>query len=428
MSSDRRDRGQIIVIVALASVALILLVGLVIDGGFAWAKRREAQNAADLAALAGTRIVAQSVGGTARTDADVYNAILAIAAANHGAAIPGLGTAAGALYVDDRGIPISGAFVSNTAAVIRSTARGVQVPSSQAWRPFFLGLVGMREWTATATATARTTVGAQAPCAFCVLGATPPFSMQSGQTSLIVNNGAIVSNSGLDLQANPILRSTGTGQAIQVYGATKICNTCAPSPSVTTMPTRILDPLAFLPGTTATGTDFGNQAIKGPNTTTTLNPGRYGTITIEANATASLNPGVYYLNGDVQVASNGTLAGTNVTLVFMGQANFKPQSNSIVHLTAPSPTDKSATFPGVAMYFARGNTGTLQMQSSSETLITGTIYARDAFLDMQSGTTLSTISSMVVVGSTNMQSGSKLTVNYSTSQNVQMPGSAALVR
>jgi hypothetical protein len=46
-----------LVIVAIALTALIAMTGLVIDGGIAWSNRRQAQNAADSAALAGTRVL-----------------------------------------------------------------------------------------------------------------------------------------------------------------------------------------------------------------------------------------------------------------------------------------------------------------------------------------------------------------------------------
>ncbi len=49
---ERRDGGQIIVIFALAAVAIIGMVGLVLDGGSTYAQRRSQQNAADLAAIA----------------------------------------------------------------------------------------------------------------------------------------------------------------------------------------------------------------------------------------------------------------------------------------------------------------------------------------------------------------------------------------
>ena len=53
VGADDRERGQIIVLFALALVAIVAMVGLVLDGGSAYAQRRGEQNAADLAALAG---------------------------------------------------------------------------------------------------------------------------------------------------------------------------------------------------------------------------------------------------------------------------------------------------------------------------------------------------------------------------------------
>ena len=47
-----RERGQILVLFALSLVAIIGMVGLVLDSGGAFAQRRTQQNAADVAALA----------------------------------------------------------------------------------------------------------------------------------------------------------------------------------------------------------------------------------------------------------------------------------------------------------------------------------------------------------------------------------------
>jgi Flp pilus assembly protein TadG len=49
----RDDRGQVLVIVGVALLVLIAMIGLVLDGGSAYAQRRSQQNASDLAALAG---------------------------------------------------------------------------------------------------------------------------------------------------------------------------------------------------------------------------------------------------------------------------------------------------------------------------------------------------------------------------------------
>ena len=50
----RRDEGgQILVLFALALIAIVGVIGLVLDGGSAFAQRRDEQNASDLASLAG---------------------------------------------------------------------------------------------------------------------------------------------------------------------------------------------------------------------------------------------------------------------------------------------------------------------------------------------------------------------------------------
>ena len=51
--APRDERGQILVVFVLSMVAIIGVVGLAIDGGGAYAQRRDQQTAADLAALAG---------------------------------------------------------------------------------------------------------------------------------------------------------------------------------------------------------------------------------------------------------------------------------------------------------------------------------------------------------------------------------------
>jgi hypothetical protein len=63
-----REEGQSIVIIAIVMVAMLALAGLAIDGGNLFLERRNTQNAADAAALAGTRVLAKAV--CSQPDAD----------------------------------------------------------------------------------------------------------------------------------------------------------------------------------------------------------------------------------------------------------------------------------------------------------------------------------------------------------------------
>lgn len=73
--SARGPRGQIVVIVAGGLVVLLLAVGLVIDTGLGFVARRDAQNVADLASLAGTKVIADHYVDGGRSGAQVWAAI-----------------------------------------------------------------------------------------------------------------------------------------------------------------------------------------------------------------------------------------------------------------------------------------------------------------------------------------------------------------
>ena len=154
-----QPRGQILVIFILSLTGLILGVGLVIDGGYALAQRRASQNASDFAALAGARIVSLWIAGDTSngSDGNVKAAIVNTININNGAPIT-FGGPNGPVYIDATGkvvpSPVTAAsYVGNGS--IPTGAVGVSVSSSRSWRPFFLGVTGITNWTAAADATAK---------------------------------------------------------------------------------------------------------------------------------------------------------------------------------------------------------------------------------------------------------------------------------
>lgn len=154
-TTSHGERGQMIALFALASTVILLAVGLVIDGGYALAQRRGSQNASDFAALAGARVVAEWVGGdtTNGTDAFVQSAITNSIAANGGKPIT-FGSPNGPIYVKTDGTP-NGFVGTIPLGVIPAGTAGVSVASSRSWTPFFLGTIGVNNWTASTVATAK---------------------------------------------------------------------------------------------------------------------------------------------------------------------------------------------------------------------------------------------------------------------------------
>ena len=119
------------------------------DGGYAYAQRRATQNAADFAAMAGTRIVGESLTGNppgAGTAANVQAAIQSVLD-SHDA------TLVSAQYVDEEGVALGNVSGSST---IPSDAFGVVVEARTNWQPFLLGVIGVVDWEASSTATAKT--------------------------------------------------------------------------------------------------------------------------------------------------------------------------------------------------------------------------------------------------------------------------------
>lgn len=150
------ERGQVLVIVAVGLVALIAMVGLVIDGGAAWARQRDTQNGSDAVAEAGAVVLAERLAGVTRTDADVEAAVLDAIAAN------GLGTTA-AYYTDIEGrllTPAGGLAADESSAAqvgagsIPTSTAGVKAIGSQDYEPFLMQVVGITEVTAIADAVA----------------------------------------------------------------------------------------------------------------------------------------------------------------------------------------------------------------------------------------------------------------------------------
>jgi Flp pilus assembly protein TadG len=80
----RRERGQILVIVAGGLIGLLAFAGLALEGGTLVLNRRDAQNASDLAAVAGAQVIATGYTdvGVSVTQGTVLGALSASMAAN----------------------------------------------------------------------------------------------------------------------------------------------------------------------------------------------------------------------------------------------------------------------------------------------------------------------------------------------------------
>jgi Flp pilus assembly protein TadG len=125
------EGGQIVVLFALAMIAIIAMVGLVLDGGSAFSQRRAEQSAADMAALAGANTILLNGDQT-----------LATAAARTAASQNGFTHGSNGTVV--------------TVTYDYTVGAKVKVDISALHRNNFVSVVGMPTWTVTTTATAKT--------------------------------------------------------------------------------------------------------------------------------------------------------------------------------------------------------------------------------------------------------------------------------
>ena len=146
----RDERGQILVIVAGGMIALLAIAALVLEGGMLVLNRRDAQNAADLASVAGGRQVALNYVESARAQNTVFGAVDATTTANG--------------CIDSDGCTWTANFagagltdlgpVTDTSAAIPSGSLGVHVNVTKHVSAIIGHAIGFDSWDVSTEATA----------------------------------------------------------------------------------------------------------------------------------------------------------------------------------------------------------------------------------------------------------------------------------
>jgi len=166
----RSGEGQILAIFAGGAILLVLITGLVIDGGNVFLQRRDSQNSADISAMAGTKRLADyyvlptGTTGKAFTAGDnVYTAIQTRMGQNDCPTGVGSDCSWTARYVGQRSgssfVDLGAVTATDTAppgAFSGAKALGVTVNVTKTPRTYLLGVIGQSTWTVRTVATAIT--------------------------------------------------------------------------------------------------------------------------------------------------------------------------------------------------------------------------------------------------------------------------------
>ena len=304
--------------VAAAIVALVAMVGLAVDGGYAYAQRRLIQNLADSAALAGAGKLRNGLAYT--TDAEVRRAIERYAGGNR----PLLRDVHWEAYYTDALDQQIGTVQVGDLGYIPPQARGVRVVAYAAFDTFFIRVLGINLGRVSASSVARIANPASGGTWAIWVGGTERCSQGALniQSSDVLVTGALHSNANIQVNAG--------GQGIVINGTVesvlgvetgnpaKIAyNPPVGNPGLTTpQPMPFNWPLEmFAPGGAAA------QAAQAE--------GRYYHITgdLDKNSpyiqNGRLQPGLYFVEGDVKLGQGGgPVAGEGVTIVARGKIDL----------------------------------------------------------------------------------------------------------
>lgn len=331
----RQDRGQMIVLAALAIVVLLGFLGLVVDVGRLYVARQQLSNACDAAVLAGAAKLATSANEAVRSAFDYY--------CRNTGGTPPVSPVSGTTY------SISGTRDSVTVTTpYRSDPALIAVRAARTVPSVFMQLLGTQTTTVAASAVGRISLSAlshvSAMASADGQARTQPlgYRRSDGQRYAVVVIGNNV-ELGLDSAGHPVgtlvsgqniyLRSNnGEGQAQYsdpAFPNSIVGNNLAPglrNPALGSRPTmEYLDPAYYISGATNTGATYtGHQTLSGNNRTygdITVNDGNLtitgnnisvgrifltrGNLIIDAN-NVSFN-GFIYVNGNITITGNNPI-------------------------------------------------------------------------------------------------------------------------
>jgi hypothetical protein len=279
----------VLVLAAVSITMLLGLVGLSTDVGMLWMIRREAQTAADAAAVAGSRALGQGLSvSTAATQMTSVN---------------GFTDGANGATVAVNNPPLSGAYSGNS--------NYVEAVVTQAADTYFLRALGYTTINVGAHAVAGAINGPS-----CIYSLDP-----SGAGALSINgSGSISSGCGIAVNSSSSSALTATGSmtisatSVGVVGNYSLTGSGSITPTPITGIAASGDPLAYETPPAVGACTYTNYKLSGSGSAT-LTPGVYcGGISIHGSNIVTFSAGTYaLLGGGLDVTGSPTLSGTGVT-------------------------------------------------------------------------------------------------------------------
>ncbi|HQL38261.1 MAG TPA: Tad domain-containing protein [Anaerolineaceae bacterium] len=419
----KQQKGQIIVIFAVALVVLLGFTALAIDGGMVYSDRRFSQSAADAASLAGGGAGATTLedegitygnftctkAGVVSAREDAVDAALARAATNN---ILGLDDDVTDLHgvttecVNDKShfdkhIDIITDVTSETATSFAHLFNGNPLVSQVE------GVVRIRPRTEFAYGYA---------------------IVSTNKTACHTNDGGVDFTGGGDVHivgggifSNTCLEKSNASGSIVVEGGDIGYYDGGPKkpekfdPAPQDYDAQMPDfqvPVPVCPGGEHLTQKGGGE----------IGPGNYDSITMQ-NGALTMLPGLYCMYGAFKI-TGGDLTASGVTIYIVeetGNKTFELGGNGAINISAPSDGNEvNGAIPNVLIYLKDGEDGTVKLTGNSDSFFLGMIYAPDGDIEV-SGTngTHPTFHTQLIGEYVDVGGTATIDINYTSARNLE---------
>jgi Flp pilus assembly protein TadG len=297
-------------------------------------------------------------------------------------------------------------------------ASTVTVSAAGSIQTAFMRIAGFPSISLQATSTASVQTG-MTGCVLALNTQADNAVTMGGSTNVSLNDCSVYSNSQSSSALSVSGSATLSAESIGAVGGISVS-----SSNVTTTDgieahlQGLTDPYANVQMPSFGGCTQNNLSVK---TTATIDPGVYcNGISVNAGATLTLNPGVYFIDrGTFSVNGGGTVNGTGVTLVFTSSTgnnwgNLTINGNAVVNLTSPI----AGTTAGLVIFGDRNiPVGTaFKLNGGSTQSFGGAIYVPTGAISYSGGSGTSTSCTQIIGDTVTFTGNSNVAINCSSYQ------------
>lgn len=363
----KEECGQALVMSVLFVALLLGFMALAIDVGILFRARRAVQAAADAAAVAAA--MDYKLNGTNKLT-------YATSGGNAAAAANGYTNGTGGVVVTIT--PMNTGLYSWCTGCMQAT---IKAPNPT----FFMSMFNYNSIDVGARAVAGPPKAGGWENCMILLGGTGADFDNTGSGAMSMPSCGFVDNS----DGSNAFTNTGalvmTAKSIGIVGQISNSGAETLSPTPVTGITPSGDPLGLSAPPTS-----GCVPAQTISTNTTLTPGCYNGLKTTGAANITLNPGLYVINGDIQMTGAQTLKGTGVTIFFDGMVTLNAAAT--MQLSAPT----SGAWNGILFFESASDSNPVTLTGSSSSNLQGIVYMPSAMLDVTGASSMQLYAAFVV--------------------------------